>query len=153
MLSACDGIGGTLGAIVVGMLAKERTFFRFYFFGTVVFLLLLAVLSLRLTVPTAALGLFLIGAAAACFSASQYALVYLVAPPHLRGRAAGFLSIFIGCAVFGFWNTGALFAAYPSDTAMALMAAEGLPPILVLGWLWWRAPGKGAVDVAALDRA
>jgi MFS family permease len=139
LLSACDGVGGTLGAILVGRMAKERTFFRFYFFGTVSFLVLLALLSLHLTVPAAAIGLFLIGGAAACFSASQYALVYLVSPPHLRGRAAGFLSIFIGSAVFGFWNAGALFAAFPSDTAMALMAAEGLVPLLILGWLWWRA--------------
>jgi MFS family permease len=95
-------------------------------------------LSLHLTVPTVAIGLFLIGAAAACFSASQYALVYLIAPPHLRGRAAGFLSIFIGCAVFGFWNAGVLFTAYPSSTAMAIMAAEGMVPLVILGFLWLR---------------
>jgi MFS family permease len=138
MLSACDGIGGTLGAILVGRIAKEHTFFRFYFFGTLVFLIMLALLALHLTVVTAAVGLFLIGASAACFSASQYALVYLVSPPHLRGRAAGFLSIFIGSAVIGFYNAGALFESYPSATAMSLMAAEGMVPILFLGILWWR---------------
>jgi MFS family permease len=140
MLSACDGIGGTLGAILVGRLAKEHTFFRYYFFGTLVFLIMLALLALHLTVATATVGLFLIGASAACFSASQYALVYLVSPPQLRGRAAGFLSIFIGSAVIGFYNAGALFASYPSATAMSLMAAEGLVPLLVLGILWWRLP-------------
>lgn len=149
MLSACDGIGGTIGAIVVGMIARERTFFRFYFFGTLAFLLLLALLSLVLTVPTAAVGLFLIGAAAACFSASQYALVYLVSPVHLRGRAAGFLSIFIGSAVLGFWNAGVLFATYPSATAMAVMAAEGMLPLVILGFLWWRAPTAGTAAASA----
>lgn len=149
LLSACDGIGGTLGAILVGRLAKEHTYFRFYFFGTWAFLVLLALISLHLTVPTAAVGLFLIGAAAACFSASQYALVYTVAPPELRGRAAGFLSIFIGSAVIGFWNAGALFAAYSSATAMAIMAAEGMVPILILGALWWRAaPVRSARGIA-----
>ena len=140
MLSACDGIGGTLGAILVGMLAKEHTFFRYYFLGTLAFLVLLGLLSLHLIVPTAAVGLFLIGASAACFSASQYALVYLVSPPHLRGRAAGFLSIFIGSAVIGFYNAGALFESYASATAMSLMAAQGLIPMLILGILWWRTP-------------
>lgn len=140
LLSACDGIGGTLGAIIVGMIAKEHTFIRYYFFGTLCFLLLLGLLSFQLAVPTAAVALLLIGASAASFSASQYALVYLVSPPHLRGRAAGFLSIFIGSAVIGFYNAGALFAGYPSATAMCLMAAEGLVPLLILGYLWWRTP-------------
>ena len=150
LLSACDGIGGTLGAIIVGKMAKETSFFRFYFFGTWVFLTLLALLSLHLTVETAAAGLFLIGAAAACFSASQYALVYLVSPVHLRGRAAGFLSIFIGCSVLGFWNAGYLFTTFPSATAMALMGAEGMLPILLLGWLWWRAgPTRAAAPAIA----
>ena len=66
--------------------------------------------------------------------------VYLVAPPHLRGRAAGFLSIFIGSSVIGFYNAGALFEMYPSATAMSLMAAEGLVPLLILGIFWWRSP-------------
>jgi hypothetical protein len=29
-LSACDGLGGTLGALAVGLLAGQRTLFRFY---------------------------------------------------------------------------------------------------------------------------
>ena len=32
-LSACDGIGGTVGALAVGMFGSERTLFRTYFCG------------------------------------------------------------------------------------------------------------------------
>ena len=35
-LSACDGLGGTIGALAVGLLATTRTLFRFYFFGTLI---------------------------------------------------------------------------------------------------------------------
>ena len=52
-LSACDGIGGTMGALVVGLLATPRTLFRFYFFGTLAGLVLMLALALSLTVETA----------------------------------------------------------------------------------------------------
>jgi MFS family permease len=137
-LSACDGIGGTLGAIAVGLLATPRTLFRIYFMGTLAFLLLLIALSLYLTVEMAIVCLLLIGVASACFSATQYALVYTISSPDVRGRATGFLSIFIGTAIVGFYNTGYLFARFSSTEALGIMALEGLVPLLVLGILWVR---------------
>ena len=60
-LSACDGLGGTLGALAVGLLAGQRTLFRFYYLGTLSFLLLVLALSLHLTVGTAIGVLLLLG--------------------------------------------------------------------------------------------
>ena len=137
-LSACDGIGGTLGAIAVGLLATPRTLFRIYFMGTLAFLLLLVALSLYLTIEMAVACLLLIGVASACFSATQYALVYTMSSPEARGRATGFLSIFIGTAILGFYNTGYLFARFSSPDALKIMVLEGLIPLLVLGILWVR---------------
>ena len=82
-LSACDGLGGTLGALAVGLLATQRTLFRFYYLGTLSFLLLMLALSLHLTVGTAVAILLLLGVAAAAFSSTQYALVYTVARPEM----------------------------------------------------------------------
>ena len=137
-LSACDGIGGTLGAIAVGLLVTTRTLFHAYFLGTLAFLLLLLALALYLTVEMAVVCLLLIGVAAACFSATQYALVYALSSPDVRGRATGFLSIFIGTSIFGFYNTGYLFARFSSTDALKIMVLEGLIPLLVLGILWAR---------------
>jgi MFS family permease len=137
-LSACDGLGGTLGALAVGLLAGQRTLFRFYYLGTLSFLLLVLALSLHLTVGTAIGVLLLLGVAAASFSSTQYALVYTIARPEMRGRATGVLSIFIGSSMLGHWHTGLLFERLGSVAAMRIMVAEGIAAMLALAVLWWR---------------
>jgi predicted MFS family arabinose efflux permease len=137
-LSACDGIGGTIGAIALGFLAAQRFLFRFYYFGTLVFLLVLLALPFYLTTGATVIGLLVIGVAAACFSATQYALIFTIATPETHGRATGFLSIFIGTSIIGFYNTGFLFNRFASADAMLIMAIEGLVPLIVLGLLWAR---------------
>jgi predicted MFS family arabinose efflux permease len=139
-LSACDGIGGTIGALAVGLLATAHTLFRFYFFGTLSLLLLMLLMALHLTVPASVGILLLVGVCAAAFSSTQYALVYHMAPPEMRGRAAGVLSIFIGSSIVGHWHAGVLFERLGSGWAMQVMAIEGLVAMVALGLLWWRAP-------------
>jgi MFS family permease len=143
-MSACEGLGGTLGALIVASLAAERTLFRFYYLGTLSFLLLVFALSLHLTPETAVAVLLMLGLASASFSATQYALIYVIAPPDMRGRATGVLSLFIGSSMFGHYHTGLLFEKLGSATAMRLMAIEGAVAMLVLGILWWRTTGKPA---------
>jgi predicted MFS family arabinose efflux permease len=139
-LSACDGLGGTVGALAVGLLATPRTLFRFYFAGTLACLVLMLGLALHLTIGTAVAILLVSGVAAAAFSSTQYALVYNIAPPEMRGRATGMLSIFIGSSMLGHWHAGLLFETLGSIAAMELMALEGLAAMLVLAILWWRTP-------------
>ena len=145
-LSACDGIGGTIGALAVGLLATPRTLFRFYFFGTLLFLLLIVAIAAHLTIAASVGILLVMGMAAAAFSSTQYALVYNMAPPEMRGRAAGVLSIFIGSSIVGHWHAGVLFERLGSVAAMQVMALEGLLGMLVLGVLWWRTPMRHAAS-------
>jgi len=144
-LSACDGIGGTIGAMAVGMLATPRTLFRFYYLGTLACLLLMLGLALNLTVGTAVALLLVSGVAAAAFSSTQYALVYNIAPPDMRGRATGILSIFIGSSMLGHWHAGLLFERLGSIQAMQVMGGAGLAAMLVLAVLWWRTPMQRAL--------
>ena len=141
-LSACDGIGGTLGALLVGKFATERTLFRFYFFGVMGILALMFLLSLHLTVETAVGVLLLMGMGAAGFSATQYALVHVISPPETRGRATGVLSLFIGSSIVGHWVAGQLFGMLSSADATRLIAMSGVAAMTVLGLLWW-APIRG----------
>lgn len=143
-MSACEGLGGTVGALIVASLAAERTLFRFYYFGTMSFLFLVLGLSLHLTVGAAVSALLILGLASASFSATQYALIHVIAPPEMRGRAAGVLSLFIGSSMFGHFHAGLLFERLGSAQAMRLMAIEGVLAMLVLGALWWRTTGKTA---------
>ena len=145
-LSACDGFGGTMGAIAVGFLAAPRTLFRFYYLGALACLMLMLGLALHLSVGTAVIILFISGVAAPAFSSTQYALVYNIAPPDMRGRATGVLSIFIGSSMLGHWHAGLLFERLGSVAAMQVMACEGLAAMLLLGLLWWRTPMSGGVS-------
>ncbi len=135
-LSACDGIGGTIGALAVGMLGSERTLFRTYFSGSLALLALMFALSFHLQPSTAVVVLILMGAAAACFSATQYALVHVLSPPEVRGRATGVLSIFIGSSMIGHYLAGQLFDRFASVDAIRAMAVSGIALMLLLGLAW-----------------
>jgi predicted MFS family arabinose efflux permease len=137
-LSACDGLGGTIGAMTVGLMATRRTLFRFYYLGTLACLLLMLGLALHLTIASAVGILLAIGVATAAFSSTQYALVYNLAPPDMRGRAAGVLSIFIGSSMIGHWHAGLLFERLGSIAAMKMMGCEGLAAMIVIAVLWRR---------------
>lgn len=139
-LSSCDGIGGTLGALLVGVLARQGTLFSFYFFGTLGFVAMLLLISLHLTVAAAVPGLLLVGVFAAFFSATQYGLVYSLSTPQTRGRATGFLSLFISLSTIGHFHTGLMFDWFSSADALLIIATEGLAVTIILGWLWWRSP-------------
>lgn len=140
VLSACDGVGGTFGAMAVGLLARPRTFFHFYFFGTLVTLALMLALALNPSIGAAVGLLLVVGVAAAAYSSTQYALIYTIAPPHMRGRATGMLSIFIGSSMLGHWHAGFMFEWLGSITAIKVMACEGMAVMLALAALWWRQP-------------
>jgi len=141
-MSSLEGVGGTVGAILVGVMASERTLFRFYFMGPLVMLALILLLSLHLTVPMAIPSLILMGVAAASFSATQYALVHVSAPAEHRGRATGVLSMFIGSAMLGHYIAGQLFGAYSSPVAMRIIAGGGLVTMGILGLLWITSPTR-----------
>jgi MFS family permease len=102
-------------------------------------------LSYVLSPGTALVALLLMGVGAAGFSSTQYALVYSLAPPDMRGRATGLLSIFIGTSTIGLYHTGLLFERYDSSTAMAIMAVEGLTLVIILGLIWLRLPAAEKV--------
>jgi MFS family permease len=139
-LSSCDGVGGTLGALTIGMIGSRRALFSIYFVGVSSFLALMFALSYMLTAGATLVAMLLIGVAAAAFSSTQFALVYSLAPPDMRGRATGLLSIFIGTSTIGLYHTGVLFEHFPSAYALWIMALEGLVLMFVLGLLWLRLP-------------
>lgn len=143
LLSAFEGLGATAGAIAFGLFAGNRGLFACYFGGTLGFVVLLFLLSLSLTLEAAFPLLFLIGVGGAFFQSTQYALVYVVAPPELRGRATGLMTLCIGSVVLGFYNAGWLFEHLAAATAMKIMALEGALLLAAIAVLWWRVSRRG----------
>ena len=122
LLSASEGIGGAVAAITIGFLATNRALFALYYWGPFGYLILLGGLALSLNLATTTIVFVIAGAAAACFSAAQYTLVYLTSPEEMRGRATGILSIFIGTSALGIYNAGYLFDNFTSPAALWIMA-------------------------------
>lgn len=132
-LASFEGVGGLIGAIVLGIVIRPRGFLALYYIGPMIYLIAILLLSYALTPANTVAALIALSVGGACFSATQYALIYSAAAPELRGRAFGFLSICIGMAMLGHWNAGWLFKTFPSDMALRVMALEGLLPMLAIG--------------------
>jgi MFS family permease len=136
-LSALEGAGAFLGALIIAAWASERAYNRLYYVGTVVYLALVFLLGWFATLWATALILFLIGLAIACFSTMQSTLVYLAAPDGMRGRIFGLLVICIGTGLLGFTNVGLMAESFGAQTALKIIASEGIVALLLVG-LYWR---------------
>ena len=70
-------------------------------------------------------------------SVMQATLIYLAAPPEMRSRLYGVLSLCIGSGLVGFLHLGLMAELIGAPWATVLSAAEGLL-VLAATWRWWR---------------
>jgi MFS family permease len=140
LLASMDGVGAFCGAILIALCAKPPHFARLYIGGVAIYLLMLPVFALAGCPPLAASMLLLTGLANAGFSIMQATLVYLAAPPEMRGRVFGVLSVCIGVGMVGFLHLGWLAGMIGATWAIMTIGAEGLV-VLLLTRRWWRAVG------------
>jgi MFS family permease len=140
VLASMDGVGAFCGAIVIAVYSKPRHFARLYIGGVAIYLLLLPVFALAPGPPLAGSALLLTGLANSGFSIMQATLVYLAAPPEMRSRVFGVLSVCIGIGMIGFLHLGWLAGMMGATWAIMTMGAEGLV-VLLLTRRWWRAIG------------
>jgi MFS family permease len=140
LLASMDGVGAFCGAILIALCAKPPHFARLYIGGVAMYLLMLPVFALAGFPPLAASVLLLTGLANAGFSIMQATLVYLAAPPEMRGRVFGVLSVCIGVGMIGFLHLGCLAGMIGATWAIMTIGAEGLV-VLLLTRRWWRAVG------------
>jgi MFS family permease len=85
----------------------------------------------------AAAALLFTGLGGAGFSIMQATLVYLAAPPEMRSRMLGVLSVCIGIGPIGFVHLGWLADLIGAQWATAASGIEGLV-VLALTRRWWR---------------
>ena len=137
LLAGMDGVGAFTGALLIAWLVPARR--------------LRAVLPRRHRAVPRVGGAVRAGAASARgrrgagaerprrlgFSIMQATLVYLAAPPELRSRVLGILSVCIGLGPIGFVHIGLLAEAIGARGACVVSAAEGLLA-LALTRRWWR---------------
>ena len=144
-LAALEGGGAFAGALLIAALGvRPGSYRRLYFFGTASYSALAFVAGWMTETAPMAVVIFFVGLGAAGFSTMQTTLIYGIAPPEMRGRLLGILSLTIGAGVIGFTNIGLMGELFGGATAVRIVAAEGLVAIVLLGLRWprlWRDDG------------
>ena len=140
LLASMDGVGAFCGAIAIALCAKPPHFARLYVGGVALYLLMLPVFALAPGPLLAGSVLLLTGLANSGFSIMQATLVCLAAPPEMRSRVFGVLSVCIGVGMIGFLHLGWLASIIGATLAIVTIGAEGLVALL-LTRRWWRAVG------------
>ena len=136
LLASMDGVGAFCGAIAIALCAKPPHFARLYVGGVALYLLMLPVFALAPGPLLAGSVLLLTGLANSGFSIMQATLVYLAAPPEMRSRVFGVLSVCIGVGMIGFLHLGWLASIIGATWAIVTIGAEGLVALL-LTRRWW----------------
>jgi MFS family permease len=148
VLASMDGIGAFLGAVAIALWAKPHHYSRLYIGGTTLYLVLLIGFVMIPLPLLAGAVLLTTGVAGSGFSIMQATLIYLAAPPDMRSRLYGVLSVCIGTGPLGILYLGLLADRIGAPWAATMIALEGLIA-LVLTRRWWRALHETAAPSAA----
>ena len=138
LLASMDGIGAFCGAILAALLLRPAWYWRTYIGGVTVYLVMLTVFGLVPSPLIAGSALLCTGLGGAGFSIMQATLVYLAAPPDMRSRLLGVLSLCIGVGPVGFIGLGLLADAIGANWATGASGVTGLA-VLAVTRPWWRA--------------
>lgn len=137
LLSSMDGAGSFLGALLLGVIARPAHYARWYVAGVTAYLGFIILFALAPASIPAGAALLANGMGQAGFAVMQATLVYLAAPPEMRSRVLGVLTVCIGLGPLGFLHLGLLAELFGARMACIITGAEGLL-ILALTWRIWR---------------
>lgn len=137
LLATMDGIGAFVGALLLALWLTPRWYGRAYLGGVVCYLLTVVTFALLQSPVLAGAALLLTGLGGAGFATMQATLVYLAAPPEMRSRILGVLTVCIGTGPIGFVWLGWLADRIGADNATAVTGVLGLLA-LAATWRWWK---------------
>jgi MFS family permease len=130
VLSASEGAGAFLGALIVTFAIRPMWFKRVYLYGSIIFVLGIFCLSFANSYGLAVSVLLISGLGMAGFGAMQSTLVLLLAPKEARSRLMGLLSVCIGCSPIGLLNLGLFADTFGAQVALKIMSSAGLVALL-----------------------
>jgi MFS family permease len=136
ILASIDGIGAFCGALLLTLYLRPAWYARAYLGGVATYMVMLIVFAMAPSAPIAGGALFLTGLGGAGFSTMQATLVYLAAPPEMRSRLLGVLSVCIGVGPVGFVALGLLADAIGAQWATTASGATGLLCLALTRPLW-----------------
>ena len=136
VLASMDGIGAFVGAVLMAMFCRPHFFRQAYVGGVTIYLVMLSAFALVPMPLIAGSALVFTGLSGAAFSIMQATLVYLSAPPEMRSRILGVLSVCIGTGPIGFIALGMLADAIGAPWATAASGITGLLALALTRRLW-----------------
>lgn len=136
LLASSDGVGGLLGAALIGFFARPAWHGRIYAGAVAVYLVLAIGFATAAAVPLAVLALFMVGVVGVGFSVLQTTLVYRLAPVAMRARLLGLLSVCIGSGPLGFLYLGFLADVLTPRVGSVALAAQGILVLLFTRRYW-----------------
>ncbi len=137
ILASLDGVGAFFGALLLAVFLTPKWYARAYVGGVISYMITLIAFALVTNPVAAGAALLLTGLGGAGFSTMQATIVYLAAPPEMRSRILGVLSVCIGTGPIGFVWIGWLADTIGANQATAATGAMGLI-MLALTWRMWR---------------
>ncbi len=136
VLASMDGLGALLGAVVVAVLVRPKHYGRVYLGGIIIYATMLTAFALMPSPLSAGAALFLEGFGGSGYSITQTTLIYLYAPPDMRSRMLGLLSVCIGVGPIGFLHLGLLANAIGAQWATVVTGIETLLALALTRPLW-----------------
>ena len=137
LLATMDGIGAFVGALLPALWLTSRWYGRTYLGGVACYLIAVVMFASVQDPALAGAALLVTGLAGAGFATMQATLVYLAAPPDMRSRILGVLTVCIGTGPIGFLWLGWLADHIGAHNATAVTGALGLLAMAAT-WRWWK---------------
>ncbi len=136
-VASLEGTMAFIGALLIARFARTPSWYRkLYYYGVWMILISLIFIGNVPGLIPLMIGIISAGSFAACFSSMQSTLVYAVSPREMRGRLLGLMTIAIGTGLIGFANVGITAEYFGAANAVWIIAAEGIIPMLLIGWRW-----------------
>jgi len=144
ILLATEGLGATIGSLVIAVKARPGGYTRIYAFGSVLFLTAILGFSLSPSYWMALPILMIGGFSMSGFATMQSIIVITSTPAEIRGRVLGVLAASIGTGPFGALIVGGLAVWWGAGNAVTAISVAGLV-LTVLALVIWPSFIRSAV--------
>jgi predicted MFS family arabinose efflux permease len=136
ILTAFEGAGAFIGALVIAATARQAHYARIYFYGSLLAAGAAMAFSFTGSFVTAAAMLLVAGMGVGCFAAMQSTLIVLKTEPAMRSRVMGVMSVAIGAGPLGTLQMGSLAEWIGPQGAILLLSATGAALLIGAAILW-----------------
>jgi MFS family permease len=136
ILLATEGMGATIGSLLIAMKSRPGGFTKIYAFGSVAALISILGFSLSPSYWTALPILAIAGMSMSGFATMQSIIIITSTPAEIRGRVLGVLAASIGTGPFGALIVGGLAVVWGANNAVMAIAITGLTLTVLTLAIW-----------------